>query len=310
MKLSVGLQMYTVRRSSLKDFEGTLERIAEVGYEYVEIVRHPGNPDTMEMPAKVLKKHLDDVGLKVIASHEGPAVYVGLNVMSDAQYKAYCMAEGYKIPKVPTVDEMIDYHLELGTEGGIVMPLGIFNSEEQLKLSIDKFNELGKRCTDRGLNFYYHSHFQEFELMNGKPVLDLLLENTDPKYLKLEMDAYWAERAGQNPVELLKKYDKRCELLHVKDVSKETKMVNLLEKMHRPFTLKSVVDCSADFPQEFTEVGTGILDIRGLVEQAAKSNVRCLLVEQDEMNKLEELESIKVSYDNLKAIVDSVSSKS
>ncbi|HWR29470.1 MAG TPA: sugar phosphate isomerase/epimerase [Negativicutes bacterium] len=309
MKLPIGLAMYTVRNSSLKDFDGTLRRIAEVGYEYVEIVRHPGNPDTMEMPAKVLRSHLDQYGLKVMSSHEGPGIYLGLNLMSDVQYKAYCAAEGYVYPTIPTDDEMIDYHLELGTEGGLVLPLGLFNSEEQLKITVDKFNKFGKKCRQRGLCFYYHSHFQEFELMKGKPILDLLLEYTDPEFLKLEMDAYWAQRAGQDPIALLKKYGKRCELLHIKDVSKQTEMVNLLEKMHSPFTLKDIVDCSAHYPQEFTEVGTGILDIRGLVAQAYETGVRCLLVEQDEMNQLPELESIKVSYDNLRQIVDSLEGK-
>ena len=65
----------------------------------------------------------------------------------------------------------------------------------------------------------------------------------------------------------------------------------------------------AHYPQEFTEVGTGILDIRGLVAQAYETGVRCLLVEQDEMNQLPELESIKVSYDNLRQIVDSLEGK-
>ena len=301
--------MYTVRNSSQKDFAGTLEKIAGIGYEYVEIVRHPGNPDTMAMPAKALKDHLTRVGLKVMSSHEGPGIYVGLNLMSDSQYRAYCAAEGYVYPSIPTDDEMIDYHVQLGTEGGLVMPLGLFNSEEQLKVTVDKFNKFGEKCGRRGLSFYYHSHFQEFEKIGGKYILDLLLDYTDPRFLKLEMDAYWAERGGQDPIALLKKYGKRCELLHVKDVSRETKMVNLLESMHGPFTLKDIVDCSSKYPQAFTEVGEGILNIEGLVSQAYASGVRCLLVEQDEMNKLPEMESIKVSYENLKRIVDEVATK-
>jgi len=186
------------------------------------------------------------------------------------------------------------------------MPLGLFNSEEQLKVAADKFNAFGEKCRRRGLSFYYHSHFHEFEKMNGKYVLDLLLERTDPSFLKWEMDAYWAQRGGQDPIALLAKYGPRCELLHVKDVSRETKMVNLLESMRGPFTIKDIVDCSSRFPHAFTEVGEGILDIKGLVAQAQASGVRCLLVEQDEMNELPEMESIKVSYANLRRIVDDV----
>ncbi|MDR0584957.1 MAG: sugar phosphate isomerase/epimerase [Treponema sp.] len=304
MGIPIGLSMYTVRNTSVKDFQGTLDRIAAIGYEYIEIIRHPGNPDTMFMPAKELKEHVSKCGLKVMSSHEGPGIYVGLNLMSEEAYKQYCKNAGYICPEVlPTDDEMIDYHLELGTEGGLVFALGIFNSEEQLKRTIERFNVFGEKCSKKGLNFYYHSHFQEFELMNGKPVLDLLLEQTDPKFLKLEMDAFWAQRAGQDPVALLKKYDRRCELLHVKDVSKDVTVVNLLEKYHSPFSLKLIVDCSSEYPAEFTEVGEGMLDIEGLVKQAVESNVRCLLVEQDEMNKLSELESIEVSFNNLNRIV-------
>lgn len=304
MSIPIGLSMYTVRNSSVKDFQGTLDRIAKIGYEYVEIIRHPGNPDTMYMPARELKAHLDSCGLKVMSSHEGPGIFVGLNLMSDEAYKQYCKNAGYIYPEVvPTDDEMIEYHLELGTEGGLVFALGIFNDEDQLKRTVEKFNIFGEKCYKKGLNFYYHSHFQEFDIMNGKHILDLLLENTDPRFLKLEMDACWAIRAGQNPVALLKKYDTRCELLHVKDVANDVSTVNLLEKYHRPFTVKLIVDCSADYPAEFVEVGEGMLDIRGLVDQAIKSKVRCLLVEQDEMNKLSELDSIEVSFNNLNKIV-------
>lgn len=296
MEIPIGLGMLTVRESSRADFQGTLNKLGQIGYEYIEIVRHGTNPEYTEQSAKDLKKRLDEAGLKIIASHENI-----LDVMTDQEKEYFAKkVKAVKQQELFSDEAIIEYNLEAGNKGGVVCAMAFYNDEEMIKRTAARMNEFGRKCVENGLKFYYHNHFQEFEKRDGVLIYDRLLKEFDERYVKIELDAFWAERGGMNPVELVKKLGNRCELIHVKDVNGSTGSINLLESMSSPFTFSDIVNCSFQHPSEFTEVGEGILKVKELVEQAGKSGVKCLIVEQDMMNKLPEMESVAISYKNLK----------
>lgn len=136
-------------------------------------------------------------------------------------------------------------------------------------------NRIGEKCFNEGINFSYHNHdFELLELENGEIPLELILKETNPEWVQTELDIYWLTKANENPVEWLERYHNRTPLVHLKDMT-------------------------TDGEQFFAELGTGGVDLDGVLEQASKSNVEWWVVEQDRSRRTP-LESVKISLDYLK----------
>jgi len=143
------------------------------------------------------------------------------------------------------------------------------------KKTAQTLNTLGETLRTFGLTLCYHNHDFEFRpLDNGQIGMDILLENTDPMLVKAEVDTYWVLHAGQDPVAFVKKYSGRVPLMHIKD--------------------RDPADGS------FAEIGTGSLPLDALVAAASEIGTEYLVVEQD-VCKRPPLESVAISYNNLKA---------
>lgn len=188
MKFPVSIQMYTLRNEIQDDFIGTLEKIAKIGYQGIELL---GNE---HLSAAELKMHLDRLNLKVSGSH------ISLEEIKN------------------NLENIIKYNKEIGSKY-IICSYADFNNQED-------FNELSKilslasiRCNEEGLNLCYHNHAHEFKMINGKNGLDALYEKCDSTLLA-EIDIFWVYYAGINPVEYIKKYNGRCPLIHFKDMEK------------------------------------------------------------------------------------------
>ncbi len=274
--MKIGLQLFSVRDELVKDYMGTLEKVAAMGFEYVEFANHnAGKEFEAELPDPVeLKKHLDRLGLKVICSH-------------------LCDSD---------IDGFIDYNLKIGSSG-IVMPMAFFNSKEQTVAYAKELNAIGKKCADAGLNFYYHNHFQEFEKFEGETVMEILINNTSPAYVNFELDTYWTQRGGVNPVEYLQEIGERCKIVHQKDINKSLapEDVNILDHVEGEITMDTVLPVMK--PENFTEIGTGTMDIKAIVDQVNQmDSVEYIIVEVD-MSTLPSLESVEISLKNLKKIM-------
>ncbi len=187
MSISIGLQLYTVRQDTAKDFEGTLEKVAEVGYKGVEFAGYGG------LSASRMKSLLDRLGLKPCGSHVG---------IDDLKNK---------------LDEVIEYNLEIGNQY-IICPWASYESKEDFHEMARFLNGIGERCRAKGLYFGYHNHAQEFACFDGVYGLDILYQETDPELVKAEIDVYWVKYAGLDPLEVLKKYAGRIPLIHFKDM--------------------------------------------------------------------------------------------
>lgn len=285
-KILIGIQLYSMRKALAKDFFGTLEKIADIGYRHIELYFESPYFARFDVPcpSQELKKKLDSLGLSVINS----------NVIHH---------------KYLNWDEVIRYNVEIGSEG-ICIPLYLYNlnqnhtkTEEALSFS-EWLNRMGKKCSENGLKLYYHNYFHEFEKYDGKYIFDILLENTDPDYVQFELDPYWITRGGVDPVEWMDKVGTRCGLLQVQDLSPNAKNVNLVQVF-------SSFD-NAFFPKihthygDYTEIGNGVLDYPGIVNKAKElGSVKYLVSSQTEAGNKTEFECAKENFCTLERLINS-----
>ncbi len=262
MALKIGL-IGIVGKELGEDPWGTLQRVAEVGYEGIEGAASMASRVGRSVPE--MKAKLDALGLKVPAQGS-----VRLESTDDEIAQTIANARA------------------IGTSC-VVQYWGPCESEEQLLQEAEFLNRVGRRCAEAGLRFCYHNHNHEFAEFGGKRAVDILMENTDPDAVNLELDVAWCTFGGVDPATMIRKYAGRCPVLHIKDLA-EVPPGGATSNDGRKETL-------------FTEVGTGVVDLRGTVEAARECGVDWLVVEQDRMRDLPPMESMKVSYDNLKAIV-------
>lgn len=278
MSLKVGIQLYSVRNSLKQDPGGTLEALAEAGYRYLEAANHNAAEDPgvgFGLSAKEMKARLDDLGLSIIGSHIFPW-------------------------KPESLDPVLDYHQEIGnTRIGCAMEFFPYNDLDHLRRLCDAFNRAGELCKERGMQFYYHNHYHEFQKFGGKTVYELLAEYTEADLVFLELDTYWAARAGVNPIDIIEKYQDRLILLHQKDFPEgASDPLNLFDGIVDPErNIDFEVFAGAGNPKSFTEIGTGVLPIQDYIDAANKApQVEYIILEQDH-TRLDELESVRVSME-------------
>jgi sugar phosphate isomerase/epimerase len=188
-EVGIALELYTVRDETARDFAGTLERVADIGYRAVEFAGYGG------YSAPDLAALLDRTGLQAAATH----VQLGPLREDLAAQIEYCHTIGCSYLVLASASQQ---ERERGGEA-----LG------------QEFNEIGTRCREDGITFGYHNHDFEFALESGRPFLERLLDATDPESVALELDVYWAAYAGVDPAEFLDRYRRRIPLLHFKDMA-------------------------------------------------------------------------------------------
>jgi sugar phosphate isomerase/epimerase len=189
-KMGIGIQMYTVREDTAKDFRGTLRQIASMGYEGVEFAGYG------DIPADEMKALLSELNLKAIGSH------ISLNALKN------------------NLQAEIDY---LKTIGGnyVICPMlqdTARGSEAAWKQTISSLKAISEEVSKQGMIFAYHNHAFEFEdLIDNEFAFDVLYNEIDADKLKVEMDIGWVQYAGQDPLAYIHKYTGRLPLLHLKD---------------------------------------------------------------------------------------------
>ncbi|WP_449536509.1 sugar phosphate isomerase/epimerase family protein [Ferdinandcohnia sp. Marseille-Q9671] len=244
--IPVGIQMYTLRNECEKDFFGTLRKVAELGYDGVELAGLGG------FTAQEVKEALDKLNLKVAGSH-----------VSLAELET-------------NLERVIEEQKVLGSQY-LVCPyiLPDQRNEESYKALISFLQEAGEVCLREGISLCYHNHDFELEpLSDGKTALESIFTNTNPEFVKAELDVYWLTKAGEDPVEWMQRYRNRTPLIHLKDMT-------------------------LDEEKFFAELGTGGVNLEGILQIGKENGVKWWIVEQDECRR-DPLESIKMSLDFLK----------
>ena len=188
---NIGLQLYTVRDQLDKDFDGTLAKVAAIGYTNMEFAGYYNHT-----PEQV-RATLDRLGMVSRSSH------IGANLMrQDAALQirsAKIIGQEYiTLPSYP-----------FARDGGI----------DAWKKGAAEFNQWGAMCRDAGIRLAYHNHAPEFAKLEGGPTgYDVLMRETDPALVDFEMDLYWTAFADQDPIALFAKYPGRFAMWHVKDL--------------------------------------------------------------------------------------------
>lgn len=195
-KDQIALQLYTVRDAMKADPLGTLQKVAGMGYPAVEFAGLHG------VSAADLRSHLDGLGVKAPAAH---VPYAGL--MDDcAGVCADLRTLGCEFAIVPWIGE--EHRGPLDTVHRFAASL----------------NELGQKVKAEGLRFAYHNHDFEFapvEGGSGETMWDVIMRETDPAIVELELDLYWILYGGGDPGAMVGKAPERYPLLHIKDMTGE-----------------------------------------------------------------------------------------
>lgn len=193
VKKSIGVQLYTVRKEINKDLIGTLKKVADIGYTSIELAGYRDGKFYGSSP-KEFKSIANDLGLKVISSHNGI--------------------------RPELIEKIVEDNVSLGVEYTVLPYLGNTQRktlDDYKKLS-ESFNTYGEICKKAGIKFAYHNHAFEFDVMDDKIPYDVLLEGTDPDLVKFEMDLYWLKKAGKDPLDYFDNYPGRFTMWHVKDM--------------------------------------------------------------------------------------------
>ncbi len=264
--MKVGATIFSLMGMLREDYFGTLEKMAGAGCKYIEYVTTPTDENGVPVasPAEVGRR-VKEMGLIPISSH------------------IHLTAE----PEV--MKQVIEDNLQMGAPR-LVLPFELMNTREEIKTLADMCNEMGRRCKENGLEFFYHNHFQEFVTVDGKPALDWFLEETDPELVKFQMDAYWVKRSGHDPIQMLEHLGSRCTMIHQKDLAPQADPVNLFEVLTPPITQNAFKDLRAQGAiknGDFITVGKGILDVPGIVAKAKELGyAKYIIVELDNLNNV------------------------
>jgi len=266
----IGVQLYTVRDAMQQDMDGTLAKVAAIGYKEVELAGFTmdgGKILYFTHSPEDLKASLDRHGLTAISTHVN-----------------YASLSPENFPKVIEVSKMLGHRY-------IVNPWiddDIRKQPDGWKQAAATFNRAGEMSKKSGIQFAYHNHWFEWFPVNGKLPYDILLKETDPNLVKMEMDLCWITIAGQDPVKYFNLYPGRFPLVHVKDMKKLPKVTG---SGNQDF---------GDSLDDMTEVGSGVIDWKRIFAHADKAGIKYYIVEHDKPKS--PFDSIKTSYQYMKAL--------
>ena len=258
----IGLQFYTIRDAMGKDVPGSLKRVSDIGYKYLELASYSDRKFYGYQPEE-FKKIVNDLGMEAISSH------AGVN------------------PKGITSDDakkMAEDHANLGVKY-CMQPFVADGDRKTIagyQKMVAEWNKVGKIMKETGIQFGYHNHNFEFDTVEGKvPYYDIFLAELDKDLITMELDLFWTIKAGQNPVKIFKKYPGRFQLFHMKDMyTKEA-----------PFFKTASSD--------FAPVGAGLINFKKILAAKKIAGMKYMIVEQDSTKDGKPFDAIQTSITNL-----------
>ncbi len=257
----VGLQLYTIRDAMTADALGSLKKVSELGYKNVELADYSNGKFYGFAPAE-FKKIVNDLGMDIISSHTSVEA-AGITLDSAKKMADDHAAMGVKYCVQPWVEE-------------------VNRNIESYKKMIADWNEVGKVMKEVGIQFGYHNHNFEFANLDGiVPYYDIFMPEMDASLITMELDMYWATKAGQDPVEMFNKYPGRFQLFHFKDMSQQS----------APF-----YDVIKD---DITSVGAGLIDFKRIYAARETAGMKYLFVEDDNQGMGKPFEAIETSIVNI-----------
>lgn len=243
----IGVQLYTVRSLMQNDVPGTLAAVAAIGYNEFEFAGYFGHSP------EEIRGWIDEHGVTA------PAAHVSIDALR------------------ADVDSAINAAQVVG-HNYIVVPYLAADQRtmEGYQALIASLNEIGQTCKDAGIQLAYHNHEFEFETVGDKVVFDMMLEETDPELVAIELDLYWTAYAGVDPLDYFERYPGRFHLCHVKDIA------------------------DPDGEKRIVSVGAGAIDFAAIFAQSEQAGLKHYLVEHDRPE--DPLANISASYEHLSAL--------
>jgi sugar phosphate isomerase/epimerase len=244
---NAGVQLYTFRDEMLKDPQGTLKVIADLGIKQIESAASSKGLFYGLTPTE-MKKTCKDLGLTLRSGHCG----------IDSNWQ-----------------KTIDQAAESGQEYLVcsTIPFSGDTVENYQKVA-ERFNKAGEECQKAGIKFGYHNHDYEFKTDQGLVLYDVLLVNTDPELVHMEMDLGWVVASGKDPLAYFKQYPGRFPLWHLKDMKGKSSV----------------------------EFGKGSLDIKGLLKQSKEAGMKYFFIEQEEYPAGSPTASMKLNMEYLSTV--------
>lgn len=270
--MKIGLQLYSLREDLKADFEGTLAKVKEMGFDYVELAGGLYDRDAKEI-ARIMKES----GLELISMH-----------------RAYS-----SLLENPSDIEMLR---DLGVRfcGLPWMPADQYVLEENFQQRIKDFTKIGQMLKDNGIQLLYHNHDFEFLPYEGRPLLERMLDLIPSDLIQTELDMGWVMYGGQDPAEYLKKFAGRAPLVHLKDLAfqipRDTKLGPVLVEGQWKQR-----DVGAD-GLIYAAVGDGWLNVPEIMRAAEEAGSEFVIVEMDYSFDIPAIDAVKKSREYLRSI--------
>jgi sugar phosphate isomerase/epimerase len=236
----IGLQLYSLRNQFERDLPGTLDDVKRFGFRNVELA------GTQGLTPEKFKAQLEAHGLKAVSGHF-PYERFRDDVEGIAREARLLGLEYVGCAWIPHDDKV---------------PF----DEKTCRDALAVFNKAGEALAKHDLKFFYHVHGYEFQPFKTNTLFDVMVAQTNPKFVNFQMDVFWAVHAGQDPVKLLEKHGKRWQSMHLKGM-KEGTPVGLA-------TGQSSVDNSV-------AVGTGMINYPPVLRAARKAGVKWYFIEDE-----------------------------
>lgn len=271
--MKTGVQLYSVRTDLAEDFEGTLKKVSEMGYDGVEFAGLCGKEP--EEIAELCEKY----NLEPISAH---VPFAALNDDTDKVMADYA-AVGCKFIVIPYLPP----ELRPGTDG--------------FQTVLDNAERIGKAAKANGMTLLYHNHDFEFKKIGDEYALDLIYRTVPEEYLKTEVDTCWVNVAGVEPAQYVRKYTGRAPIVHLKDFYKKEGAAT--GNMYKLIGLDDDKETDANEAFSFRPLGMGMQDVQSLLDAAGDAGAQWVIVEQDEpYNNMTRMDSIKASIEHLKTL--------
>jgi sugar phosphate isomerase/epimerase len=260
----IGIQLYTIRDAMANDVPGSLKKVSDMGYKYLELAGYDNGKFYNHEPSEFLKL-VNDLGMEIVSSHTRVEA---LGVTLDNAKK------------------MAEDHARLGVKY-CVQPWIVEEARTSLasyqKMAED-WNKVGSIMKENGIMFGYHNHNFEFDTVEGKiPYFDILMAELDMDLVTMELDMFWTTKAGHDPVDIIKKYPGRFQLFHMKD----------MYTVEAPFYTTAGV-------KDFAPVGEGVIDFKSILAARDIAGMKYMIVEQDLSRDGKPFDDIRASITNIK----------
>lgn len=258
----IGLQLYTIRDAMATDVPGSLKRVSDMGYKYLELAGYADGKFYGYAPAE-FKKLVEDLGMEILSSH------------TQVEAKGITLDNAKK---------MAEDHAALAVKY-CVQPWVVEEARTTIasyQKMVADWNQVGSIMKEHGIQFGYHNHNFEFAVVEGKiPYYDVFMVEADKDLITMELDLFWASKAGQDPVEMFKKYPGRFQLFHMKD----------MYTREEPFFTTTTDD--------FAPVGEGVIDFKAILAAKDIAGLKYMIVEQDNTKDGKPFEALQTSITNL-----------